>query len=257
MQPISLFLHSTGAFPSMWRHLPERITSETQVLRPANLGYAPNPAIARSEAIGFEEDVQHHLSRLPAEGLIDLYGHSYGGLLALRLLAELGPRVRSIFLFEPVMFGELMRAPDADPKALEASRALGTWQLSFTPETGGNEAWLQHFIDYWNRPGTWERSPSELKDALRKVGWKMYNEVQSVMRHDHVWQIPRLPKQSTLVMGERSPYEARSMVLLLKQRNPEAVLVDLEKGSHMSAVTDPERMKMLLEGHAERVYASF
>ncbi|HRE91511.1 MAG TPA: alpha/beta hydrolase [Myxococcota bacterium] len=262
----ALFIHSTGTFSSMWRPYLDAIARDATPLTPDNLGYPPNPPLPRGAAHTTRDDAQHLLGQLAVHGAteepVDLYGHSYGGLVALRLvellgLLEHGGRVRSLWLFEPVLFGSL---PTLRPGSEAAERTLAMVESGgfFDDELGGTEVWLERFIDYWNRPGSWRRMPDAMRDPIRAVGWKMYQEVRQgffdlTATADR--PIPTLPAHTTILMGERSPLEARAMCELLAEHSPDARLVDLPGVGHMAPLTHPEPVRQALLAHAERLSA--
>lgn len=254
----ALFIHSTGTFASMWRPYLDTIASDATPLTPDNLGYPPHPPLPRGATHTTQDDARHLLAHLDAHsalGPIDLYGHSYGGLVALRLLEHLGSRVRSLWLFEPVLFGAL---PTLRPGSEAAERTLAMVQSGgfFDDALGGTEPWLERFIDYWNRPGSWSRMPDALRDPIRQVGWKMYQEVRQGffdLTGSSERPLPTLPATTTIVMGERSPLEARAMCELLAASSPHSRLVDLEGVGHMAPITHQTRVRDSLLSHAERL----
>ena len=257
MSPIALFIHSTGAFSSMWRPHLEAIEPGTLVLTPDNLGYPPHPPLPRGQPVTSLDDAKHLLAQLPTDGPVDLYGHSYGGLVALELLDLLGDRARSIWLFEPVIFGALHTLRPGT-EAAERALAMVAQPGFFDDEIGGTDPWLEHFVDYWNRPGSWARMPDALRDPIRAVGWKMYQEVrQAFFRITGAPDrpLPTLPAKATLLMGERSPHEARVMVGLLAEHNPHARLIDLPSVGHMAPLTHPGIVRATVREHAAAVLA--
>ncbi|MFO0727880.1 MAG: alpha/beta hydrolase [Myxococcota bacterium] len=255
MRAISLLLHSTGTTPSMWDGVPSEVLSGTARIAPTNLGVPPNPPLLRGQPGGAAEDAAHALAAIPDDAeVIDLYGHSYGAVLALDLLPRLGSRVRSIFLYEPVLFGALARSPDVDPAAAEEARAFRDhpWFLR-DEERGGTEAWIELFIDYWNRPGSWARMPEAQRAETIAVGWKMYQEVRSCFLDARSFEAIILGAPTvTLAVGERSPAASRAMSAALARRNPGAVLFEVVGTGHMGPLTHPDRVRPALLDHAAR-----
>lgn len=260
----ALFIHSTGTFSSMWRPYLAAIARDAKPLSPDNLGYPPHPPLPRGATHTTRDEARHLLEHLNAhgdDGPVDLYGHSYGGLVALRLIDELGllgeegGRVRSIWLFEPVLFGAL---PTSLPGSEAAKRTLAMVESGglFDDELGGTEVWLERFIDYWNRPGSWSRMPDALRDPIRAVGWKMYQEVRQGffdLTATAERPLPTLPTHTTILMGERSPLEARAMCELLAASSPHARLVDLQNVGHMAPLTHPAAVLEAIRAHSERL----
>lgn len=250
----TVFIHSTGTAPFMWDSVPEEIVPSADRVQPSNLGYPPFEPIPRGTKTSLAQEAAHVLAQLPAEGPLDLVGHSYGGLVALELLPALGQRVNSLFLLEPVMFGALMRDETADPAVLARGRSFidNPWFLT-DDEKGGTDPWLELFIDYWNRPGSWARMPEMMRDHSLAVGWKMYQEVRSVFFEAKTFEdrpLPRVPV--TLVMGERSPVEAREIVKSYARRHPWVKTVELSGTGHMAPLTHPAKVSEALATHFGR-----
>ena len=177
-----LYLHSTGTTPSMWRRVPPAAFGGAVGLAPAHIGYPPNPPLPRGAVCRAEEDAAQALAALPPGVTgVHLVGHSYGALVALHVAQALGPRVRSVFLYEPVVFGALLHDDVVlDPKVRDEVRGFVNHPWFLTDEARlGSDEWLELFIDYWNHPGAWRGMPEAVKAATRGLSWKMVQEVRS------------------------------------------------------------------------------
>lgn len=247
----TILIHSTGTAPFMWDSIPDELLPEATRIAPSNLGYPPHAPVPRGQPISLAEDVAHLVAQLPKEGPLDLVGHSYGGLLALELFPILGQRVRSVFLWEPVMFGALQKDRTADPQAIATLDTFldETWFL--TDQTrGGTEEWLAMFIDFWNRPGSWARLPEMMREHNLQAGWKMFQEVRSVFFSSRTFEAHPLPKVPfTLAMGERSPLGSREIVKALSRRNPHVRVADVAGTGHMGPLTHPQKFHEALAEH--------
>lgn len=254
MTTLSVFVHSTGAGPSMWASVPDGALGGATKLSPPNLGYPPRAPFPRGEVLAKGADTQLLLEAI-GDADVHLHGHSYGAAVALDAARHLGPRVRSMFLFEPVMFGALVRENEVDPAALAEAHAF-TADRSFLDDDalGGTEPWLERFIDYWNRPGSWARMPDPMKDATRAVSWKMYQEVRSCFYDVSDFDERPLPSvPCTLVTAERSTAAARAMVRSIARRNPHARVVELMGTGHMAPLTHAAKVSEAVAEHARMV----
>lgn len=251
MSDTAIFIHSTGTGPFMWtRFLPH--VAPLGTLTPSNLGYAPNPPIPAGQPCPWPLDVANLQASLPAAGNIHLVAHSYGGMLALKVAAA-EPRVRSLWLWEPVLFGTLRREPldgalDADSESLFSDRSF-----LHDEDAGGKAAWLKTFIDYWNGPGAWEALPDNARQASLKVGWKMFQEVRSTCLDDAPFAAYATNIPITLVAGSVSPAASRAMVAQLKHVNPQAVVESVDGAGHLGPVTHSKIAAASLGRHMARL----
>lgn len=250
-----VFVHSTGTGPFMWDSIPDEVVPSAERLTPANLGYPPLAPLPRGKSVTVHDDVAHLLAQLPAEGRFDFVAHSYGGLVAIKAAQQLGARVRSMFLVEPVMFGAIARDPQADAAAKQQFDEFGATSWFLDDEgKGGTEPWLELFIDYWNRPGSWQRLPELMRHHNLEMGWKMFNEVRSVFRDSGSYEDNALPGAPvTLVVGERSPVGSREVIRALSARTPHARVVQLAGTGHMAPLTHPAKVAEALAAHLQGI----
>ncbi|MBL8953890.1 MAG: alpha/beta hydrolase [Myxococcaceae bacterium] len=243
-----LCVHSTGTGPFMWDFL----ETPGEKLQPPNLGYPPLEPVARGVPVTVDDDVKHLLAQLPGDGTFDVVSHSYGGTIVLKALAALGPRVRSLFFVEPVLFGALLHEPDAPAEAVKQVRDILDHPTFIKGDatTGGDDVWLEVFIDFWNRPGSWARLNDFMKAHSQAMGWKMFNEVRSVfLQAGRVsdYPLPKVPV--TLVVTERSPSSERAVVEAIARHNPHAELVELKGTGHMVPLTHPQKLNDAFAAH--------
>jgi pimeloyl-ACP methyl ester carboxylesterase len=97
-----------------------------------------------------------------------LIGHSYGGAVALKA-ALAGPRrLRSLILFEPVLFG-LLNAHDPAQREITAVRD----DTIAAVDRGDLDTAGARFVEYWTGAGAWAGMPDERRrlvaNAMRKV----------------------------------------------------------------------------------------
>jgi pimeloyl-ACP methyl ester carboxylesterase len=252
MSETAVFIHSTGMGPFMWKRLMAGLPEGMGAVAPVNRGYAPDDLWARGQAFDIGQDLAHVRSQIPLDATgLHLVAHSYGGLLAMTLALDPALPVKSIWLYEPVLFGSMKLMVDelAEPAATEVRELYASNAILGNEAEGGNDTWLQHFIDYWSQPGAWAASPDKVKQASRAVGWKMYKEVnaQAMLFRpvaDYQFKVPL-----TLVHGDQSPAPAGEMVRQLARINPHAVVNTLSDLGHMSVVTQSDQVLPSLQAH--------
>lgn len=257
MSEVALFIHSTATGPFMWRPLLAELPKGITPLTPVNRGYTPQDLLPRGSAFSVHDEVAHLKAQIPPGTTgIHLGGHSYGGFAALTLARECGLPVRSLWLYEPVLFGALRQ----EPERLSAEAAAQVAELyganSMLDETeGGTEAWIERFIDYWNHPGMWASMPEKAKAMTRPVAWKMFREVCSVSTEPQAFSHYQLDVPMTLVRGAHTTPPAHDMVSRLAEVNPQAVVETVAGLGHMGLLADPAAVQPSLARHWARVCA--
>ncbi len=240
MTAYSLFIHSTGTTRALWASVPPAVYAGTTPLFPANLGYAPLPPVPRGVAVTADDDARHLAQQIPADATsVRIFGHSYGGLVAMKLARLVTVPVESLFLLEPVLFGALGAVIDRHPDAAPEVQFFHDSPIFLNDAVGGTAPWLELFIDYWNRPGSWARMPAEMQAAQLAVGWKMYQEVRSVSLDPTPFAAWRLPMPLTLAYGEKTTASAKAMIAELAAANPHARQLLLPGVNHMAIAVKP------------------
>lgn len=267
MADLALFIHSTGMGPFMWKPYVGTVPEGVQALTPVNRGYAPDDLLPLGQAFSVHDEVRHLLQQLPPGTTgVHLLGHSYGAFAALALAQTLRQAptdlvVRSLWLYEPVLFGAMRPIVDALPAdaADEVRELFERAQGGLLDETdAGTDGWLERFIDYWNQPGTWAAMPDKVKGLSRMVSAKMYREVRSVSTEPEPFAQYAFDAgvPLTLVHGAHTRAPAREMVRQLAAVNPHARVQALDGLGHMGLVGAAQPVQASLQAHWSRVMAS-
>ena len=242
MSAPALLVHSGGFSPRQWRKLREALAPTRRVIAPELLGYgehrwpAPRP-------FHFRQDVEM------LAGLLDepthLVGHSYGGLLVLQLALARPELARSFAVYEPVAFGVLEAADDAD--ALASIGALPTYQ----PDADGvDEAWLAGFVDWWNGPGSWARLPDDTRRSFRDVAWKLSEEVRTLgLDATTRAEYARITAPALVLGGAETQPAERRVVARLAAALPHATLRVFPGLGHMGPITHAAQINEAILAH--------
>lgn len=233
-EPVVL-VHSGGFSARQWRKLGEALASTHRVLAPDLLGYGASSPWPRGAPFQLRQDLA------ALEALLDtlaapahLVGHSYGGLLALKLALSHPARVRSLALYEPVAFGILDEPADAEARASLLLVQDG-YRLA---DDGADDVWLGKFVDWWNGPGAWNLLAEAARASFRAVGWKVFQEVLSIGadRTDRA-TFANIAAPTLLLSGERTPFTERRVVEKLAATLPHAKLEVFAGMGHMGPIT--------------------
>jgi pimeloyl-ACP methyl ester carboxylesterase len=232
-----ILIHSSGMSSRQWGKLGEVLGRTHRVIAPDLLGSGANPPWPAEKLFDLSEDVdaiEAIVKKLG--GPVHVVGHSYGGLLALKLARRDPSRIRSLAAYDPVAFGAVYAANDAEGIA-DLARAES--QPVFTDfARGGDDAWFEVFVDYWNGPGAWRGMSPAGRESFLRVGRKVFFEVWSLM-HDRTpaSAYAGIEAPALFLGGAVSPPAARRVVALLGEALPRGRVLLVPGAGHMGPLT--------------------
>lgn len=233
--PRALLIHSGGFTSRQWRKLSAALAPSYDVLAPDLLGYGESEPWPEGKPFHFRQDLEFLAGLLADDDEpVALIGHSYGGFLALQLALQRPELVRSIAVFEPVAFGILDALDDAD--AIEdVARVRRIWNPD---DSGADQEWLRDFVDWWNGAGAWERLGEETRAVFRRMGWKVFQEVITLVGDRTDRGTYATIEAPTLVLGgESSRPTERRVVERLGEALPHATSRILPGVGHMGPIS--------------------
>jgi pimeloyl-ACP methyl ester carboxylesterase len=233
----AVLLHSGGLTSRQWRRLAETLAASRQVVLPDFLGYGSSTPWPVGEGFDFQLDVDAIVMLVDAlEAPVDLVGHSYGGLVAAHVARRRPALVRSLALYEPVMFSVL---DGNTPEDERARRELAELDMSYRPDAQGvDEHWLSAFVGWWNGPGAWDGLGDEVRASFRQVAWKLHQEVASLAR-DTTGRpgFASIGAPTLLLGGERTRPVEKRVLDVLERTLPNARLQLIAGAGHMGPMT--------------------
>lgn len=248
-RPVALLVHSGGFTSRQWRKLAAALEATHQVLAPDLIGYGASGAWPPGEPFHFRQDVALLASLLEdVRGPVQVVGHSYGGFLALQLALARPDAVRSLALYEPVAFGILDEPSDEDAHRI-LERVESHYDLG---GDGVDEPWLAQFVDWWNGPGAWAGLNDATRESFRAVGWKLYQEVSTLMADRSDRSIYGTITAPTLLLGGAlSPLPERRVLEKLAAALPRATLQVLAGVGHMGPITHGNEVNAAIVAHIQ------
>jgi pimeloyl-ACP methyl ester carboxylesterase len=235
--PALLMLCSTGLDPRQWTGLLRKLPNRRAVGL-TYLGYPPSERWKGEGTPDIGIDLLAAEQLLLAEdGPVDILGHSYGGYLGLHLAQKHPTRVRRIAAHEPTAWGTL-----AESGRQDLIDDFAQVNDVFFGERTDPEGFLQHFVDYWNTPGSWDAMPEHRKAGWRVLYPKVWAEARLLCQEttplDFYRQIPH-PTRITL-SPETAPHQF-AVVTQLVEAMPHAELISVP-GGHMGVLTHPHEV---------------
>ena len=242
-----LALHCSLAHSGAWAGLAERLHGVTVTAldqpghgRAADWdGQADLHALTTCIAIEMAE-------RLGGGGPVDLFGHSFGGTLCLRIALERPDLVRSLMLVEPVIFAAAQGTPayaefraghEEIARVLATDRTRGAAMFHAAWGTGEALADLP------------ERSQRYILDRIHHIPAQnpvLLGDAAGLLR---AWGLESLGLPVLLVEGDQSPPVVAAIQAELARRLPMARREVVAGAGHMLPVTHAADLAALVMGH--------
>lgn len=250
-----LLLHGTASSGGQWRSLAEAMPSGWNVFAPDLYGYGEAGAWQGEGAFTIAAEAAQAESVLGASPeRIHLVGHSYGGVVALRLAAQWSERLASLVLIEPVAFHLLRDAPagSSDQRLLGEVQQIAelVWR---SVANGDYRGGMAGFVDYWNGDGAWLQAKPEQQTALirrlPKVALDYWAALGESLQAEAYGQIGA---PTLILSGSRSPQTARRVTAIVGECLPNCRGLTIEGAGHMLPLTHKDAVNTAVLEHLLR-----
>ncbi|SPH24750.1 Pimeloyl-[acyl-carrier protein] methyl ester esterase [Defluviimonas aquaemixtae] len=184
------------------------------------------------------------------QGRVDLIGHSFGAVVALRLAIAAREAIRTLTLIEPVLFAAAMGDPEWDnhlKETAEFGRAMA--------EADRNAA-AAAFTDLWGTGVDWQKLNEE---SRREVTARIHLITAT---HPALFEdsggilapgaLERLDMPVLLIRGDRSPSIVERIAENIAARLPDVGIATVPGAGHMVPVTHPHETAGLIGVNLDR-----
>jgi pimeloyl-ACP methyl ester carboxylesterase len=252
--PLVVLVHSGGSNARQWRRLMEDLKDRYRV-RAVNLfGYGATPPWPAG-ALQSIEDQAHLVERaIPADAdKVCLIGHSLGGLIAMKLAAQLGDRVTKLVLLEANPFKLLEQAGRREAFAeivslrdcVKECGSRGEWEIA-----------AERFADYWGGADSWKGMSPERRAAFAQALRPNFHEWDAVMGETtpvEKWARV-LPRATLAVYDPGTVLPIREIAAILRAARPAWRHQEVPGVGHMGPLTRPDVINPIigsfLDAHA-------
>ncbi|MFT7622054.1 MAG: pimeloyl-ACP methyl ester carboxylesterase [Myxococcota bacterium] len=224
-----LMVHASGLGARSLDRLSARLVGAGQPAYPMDLpGYPDCPTPERPPLLGDCEAVEAEARRLGQPLL--LFGHSYGGCVALEVARRGRIRLLGLVVYEPVVVSLLRGTEPGRRWTPQAS-------LAFVSLADGPEAFLERLVDYWSGAGAWRSMPSGWRAGQLARAGRIQAEVRQLMVDDLGGETLQAVDCPTLVIrGQHGHVDVVASTEALVALLPSAELAIVAAG-HMGPVT--------------------
>ena len=243
--PAVLLLHSSAAGNRQWRKLMEERAARNHLLALNLFGYGATSKWPdeRPMTLGDEANLVAAAAHF-VPGPFALIGHSLGGAVACAAAHRLGDRVRTLVIFEPILFYLLER--HGEPAAFAEIDAVRR-QFVASGEKGDWDAAARMFIDYWGGHGAWDSMNDERRGRVLHIlppllhEWEMIGPDAPPIEH---WAAIEAPVHYVHAADTRLP--SRALAALLQREIPHWQFHEVPEGGHTAPISRPDLVNPLI-----------
>ena len=251
-EPLAVLLHAAGSSPRALGAMAQALRgAEGRSIAPAlpmSLD-AASPPIRRllSRQIAVARAALGH----GAPGRRILFGHSFGGLVALLALLD-GAAADAVILYEPIVLAALDPTDSGDRAARAWDRALidhlGAGVAAGDPEPG-----VARFIEAYNEVA-WPKLPPAARAAILGQAASLV-ALTRLVHHLEIDRdaIRRLTTPVLVLSGDRSPDIAQRMAVRLARLLPNVAQTVVPGAGHMGPVMAADRVMAAIRPHLDAV----
>jgi pimeloyl-ACP methyl ester carboxylesterase len=235
--PTAVLLHSSGGSGRQWDSLVDGLQSRFRLHAVDFYGHGNTPAWGGKRPLALEDDATlvEPLLRAAPDG-VHLVGHSYGGGVALKLAQMFPAHVRSVAVYEPVLFRLLFdyNAQHAPAREIRVTGASIDHRLAL----GHAERAAQRFVDYWAGEGSWDALPALRKQAVAARMPAVVPHFNALFNDSFTRaDLARLAAPVLVLTGARTKASTRRIGELLRFAMPRATHEMLSDMGHMGPIT--------------------
>jgi pimeloyl-ACP methyl ester carboxylesterase len=228
-----LLLHASGMSGAQFLRL-SRAAKDVgfDVDAPDLMGVGDTPL---PEPYSLEREVDAVVAKLSSSSQpTHLFGHSFGGMVAVEAALRVPERVASLCLYEPVIVVLAAKDGSAEAKA-QVARIDALMQI---PVDDGGRVWVEAFIDWWNGPSFFASMPPAVQAPQVASALQAHRQA-GVVKDATVTleQLRALSVPSLFLTGETSPTSARESARLAADAMPNARVEVVAGAGHMGPLT--------------------
>jgi len=234
-------LHSSAGSPRQWQSLGERLAGRYRVVSPGLIGYSDGPPWPGDRPLSLDEEAAWIERWLDGAGApVHLVGHSYGGAVALKLAQRRPDRVRSLVVYEPVLFRLLTGDALTEILALAGAAEQGC-------QAGDSAAAARTFVDYWSGQGTWRQMPAAQQGGVTQRMHKVVAEFQALFSDGTPASgYARLSMPILFLSGTLTRAPTARIARVVQSFMPGASRIEIPGLGHMGPVTHPDAVNSLI-----------
>lgn len=248
--PVIVLIHGSPGTSKAWQRVAERLASRFRVIAPSLPGFGestPSPAGGPADNSRAAEAIEALIGEVGPVRI--LVGHSYGGVVALRVALRGQVPLPALALVEPVAVPILEVVGD--------TKAFADAQVVFDDygarsDSGDPDA-ARRMVEYWFGAGAFEQMPGPMRSYLVENTARNVRDVRATFRDSYTLEgLRRLSMPILIVHGERSPEVMRKICEALLSTVADGTLSTVNKANHALITTHAHAVADLIANLTNR-----
>jgi pimeloyl-ACP methyl ester carboxylesterase len=229
-------LHASASSARQWQPLAAALAPRFRVHAVDLHGHGERLPWRGAHPLSLADDAALVVPLVKREGEVHLVGHSYGGAVALKVAAMYPQRVRSVTVYEPVMFRWLVEL-----QATEVGDVLGVvdairHHLAF----GSTSDAARVFVDFWSGEGAWQSMAAPRRESIAVRMQTVASHFAALLLEPlALREVARLCVPTMVLTGTRTVRVMRRMSDTLRSALP-ARHREVADAGHMGPITHAE-----------------
>lgn len=249
-----IFVHGGAGSAKQWKRMFEHFSRTRHVLAYDLIGCGMSRPVDADRPVSYEGFTYSHDAEVLSAaidllgGQADVIAHSGGSLGALQAALERPQAIRTLTVFEPVLF-QLLRDTD-DPAFLPIRDHALAYRALF--ERHGDAAAMEAFVDLWNGAGAWQRMPDRVRDSMQCGASRLYHEWGLMLRGDPGLTLDDLARLRAPVLyfcGDQTIAPVKRIAEIAQSHLPNCRAVTVQGASHMAPFTHAAHVLGDVEAH--------
>lgn len=244
--PAVICLHSSASSARQWSALQDSLADGYRVLAPDLLDYGTGTDWKYERVLSLDDEARQVEPLIAAESDgVHLVGHSYGGAVALHLALRNPGRVKSVALYEPVLFNLLHEDTATRAAAVEiASVRIAVRRAVYSGQAAHA---ARVFTDYWSGLAGWKSLSEKRRLAIAARMRKVDAEFDAVFYNTtSLAAYRRLAVPVLVLVGGTTRQPPRQIVDLLCTVFPAVTRQEITGAGHLGPLTHPDEVNARL-----------
>ena len=234
-QPTVVLLHSSASSARQWDRLAEILKPRSHVHAIDFHGHGEQSAWSGNASMTLADEAALAIPALEEAGGAHVIGHSYGGAVALKLAAMRPRLVRSVVVYEPVLFCLVLDEIVRQSPAQGIAAVAGSMRKLLAADDTNSAA--QVFIDFWSGAGAWASLPPGKQASIAPRMHAVAQHFHALL-HDplQLSELASLRIPMMFVSGARTLDVTRRIASVLRAALPTDAHEVIEAAGHMGPI---------------------